>query len=743
MLPSDFINFNRMSKITKISLDGLWNYIPDSESRLSIEEVIFKLSSEKKIPMMKIPTNWQLAGLNNFSGTVWFIKTFLLSNIPPAKVKILDNELTILKFFGVDYFADVWLNSKFVGHHEGYFQSFYFDVTNAINLDSKNVLIVKVYSPLEEPGKVWPNKKKLIKGIFNHHDCRPGGWSLEHGQDKNTGGIWNIVEIEFTKKIFVENIKIETKLNQTEKFANIILDIKHFNAFRQNRVEKIFVEVFDPANKTVIKKEFEAKLKANKGEIKLSFKINNPKLWWCWELGEPGLYKLKINSQYFNSQEILFGIREVRLDEKSQFFLNGKRLFLRGTNLILTQFLSELTREKISNLVSLIKEANINIVRVHAHVNRKELYEEFNKQGILVWQDFALQWTYDESEEFKRNAVSQIKDMVSRFYNHPSIAFWCCHNEPGKQIKSLDPFLCKAVLSEDKSRIVRLASNYEEHAYDGWYWGNAEHFAAAPMGPLVTEFGAQALPEFNSLRKFLLPTKSGCPKSEGLLTKDSLRRIPTKGSIDPPDWELWRYHNFQYEQTFNVAQIEMGNNIKIFINNSQQYQADLIKTAIDFYRRKKNNGITGIFQFMFIDCWASITWSVIDYYGKKKLGYKTLKLAYQPVYVSIFSWQNKYFKGSKLNTDFWVINDLHKKFEDCVINFYFNDKKLAQKKNLFLEEDSIIKINNVEMDIHLPVKIKKGIYTINIELLDSNRKLLSLNNFQIEIVDNPSRLCGD
>jgi len=697
-----------MSKITKISLDGLWKYIPDSECHLSIEDIISKLSSEKEIRSMKIPTNWQLAGLNNFSGTVWFIKTFSL------KEKILDNELAILKFFGVDYFADVWLNSKFLGHHEGYFQSFYFDVTNAIDLYSKNVLIVEVNSPLEEPGKVWPDKKKLIKGIFNHHDCRPGGWSLEHGQDKNTGGIWNNIELEFTRKIFIENIKIETKLNQTEKSANIILDIKYYNTFRQNRVVRIFIEVFDPTNKTVIKKEFEVKLKSKRGETEVSFKINSPKLWWCWELGKQNLYKLKINSQYFNSQEILFGIREVKLDEKSQFFLNGERLFLRGTNLIPTQFLSELTREKISNLVSLIKEANINIVRSHAHVNRKELYDEFDKQGILVWQDFALQWTYDESEKFKRNAVSQIKDMVFQFYNHPSIAFWCCHNEPGKQIKSLDPFLYDAVLNEDKSRVVRLASNYEEHAYDGWYWGNKEHFAATPMGPLVTEFGAQALPQLSSLKKFL-----------------------TKESINPPDWKLWHYHNFQYEQTFNIAQIEKGKDTESFIHNSQQYQADLIKTAVDFYRRKKNNGITGIFQFMFIDCWSSITWSVIDYYGKKKLGYETLKLAYQPVYVSIFIRQKRYFKGAKLNIDLWMINDVHKRFGNCKANFYFDSKKLAERKNIFVGKDSITQIKNDEIDIHLPTKIKKGIYTIKIELLDSNRKLLSLNNFHIEIVDNP------
>ena len=94
---------------------------------------------------------------------------------------------------------------------------------------------------------------------------------------------------------------------------------------------------------------------------------------------------------------------------------------MRGTNIIPEQLLSKLTNSKIKKLVAWIKEANINIVRIHAHVNRQELYSELDKAGILVWQDFALQWTYDTSPEFKANAVSQIKDMVNQFYNHPSM----------------------------------------------------------------------------------------------------------------------------------------------------------------------------------------------------------------------------------------------------------------------------------------------------------------------------------
>ncbi len=419
---------------------------------------------------------------------------------------------------------------------------------------------------------------------------------------------------------------------------------------------------------------------------------------------------MNIEGENFGIQNVSFGIREVRLNDKREFFINGKRLFLRGTNVIPIQFLSELKDQKIQEQVSLIKEANINIIRMHAHVNRSEYYDECDRQGILVWQDFSLQWTYDESMEFTENAVSQIKDMVNLLSNHPSIAFWCCHNEPGKQIETLDPLLYEAVKSTDSSRIIRMASNYEEHPYDGWYWGNKEHFAAKPMGPLITEFGAQALPEIKSLKKI----------------------IPRK-DLENPAGKSWAYHNFQYEQTFNIAEVDRGKNVREFINNSQEYQSDLLKTAIDFYRRGKNKDITGIFQFMFIDCWPSITWSVVDYFGVKKKGYSALQKTFQPLYISVNVRQKKYFAGQKLKIDYWIINDFQRPYNLCRLIISIEGEIIYNVPVNVISEDSVDFCYWEDIDARLPGKIKTGKYRLDFELVQ-NEKTISSNNYEIEIV---------
>jgi beta-mannosidase len=652
---------------------------------------------------MSIPANWQLSGLNNFNGSVWFIKKFNL------KQHAAEKDLTILNFKGVDYFAEAWLNGEFLGKHEGYFQTFYFDVSGLINSHGKNLLVVKVTSPLESPGTVWPHKKKLIKGIFSHHDCRPGGWNPEYGQDRNTGGIWNDVSIIFARKVFIESVNISSAIKTDENKAFVKVSFNYYKKSSHVIIDSIYVLLKAPSGKE-IKKKYRVELNRVRGSCSFIIGADNPELWWCWELGEPNQYELKLTGEFFSSFN-KFGIREVFLDDKNNFYLNGKRLFLRGTNVIPEQNLSALDNKRIARQIKLIKEANINLIRIHAHVNRNEYYDECDRQGILIWQDFALQWTYDESPEFRDNACSQIKDMVKLLFNHPSIAFWCCHNEPGEQIETLDPHLNDAVLSLDTSRIVKLASNYEEHPYFGWYWGNKEHYSAVPMGPLVTEYGAQALPDLSSLNKFIGSKK-----------------------MFPPDWEKWEYHNFQYDQTFLVARVHAGKNIKEFINNSQSYQSSVIKTAADFYRRERFKKITGIFQFMFIDCWESITWSVVDYFEKKKAGYYTLQQVYQPIYVSVEERQKRYFPGNKLHIMLYIINDMQKIFTGCSVSFLFKSKSLGKINIDKIEQDSLKEISWRDLNIFLPKGIKEGKHKIDIEL-NSGRKTVSKNLIEIEVIN--------
>ncbi|UCH12372.1 MAG: hypothetical protein JSW18_06040, partial [Candidatus Omnitrophota bacterium] len=627
---------------------------------------------------IKVPSNWYLQGLDHH-GLLYYKKHFLMD-------RIKKNHAAYLMFHGIDYIADIWLNDHYVGHHEGYFQRFGYNVTKYLR--KKNELVVRVNSP-KEPLDEWPDKKRLVKGIFNLHDVRPGGWDPKHGQDMNTGGIWNNVEIMTTSNIVrVRRAYLSTE-KSTKKLAKINCQLSFFSKEKANfQLRTTFVPLnFKGRKKTFPLMEFEEK----KGfhDFKFDLELKNPKRWMVWDHGFPYMYKVSFEVLYegkvIDEMQTTFGIRTFSVDKQDQWWINGRKVFPRGTNFIPTQWLSEYDSEKISKDIELLKKAYVNAIRAHGHINRKELYDACDKAGILVYQDFALQWGYSNSKRFIKNACSQIKDMAFHLYNHPSIVMWCCHNEPFYSKSELDARLNRTLSRIDKTRHITQGSLFTEHAYPGWYYGHYKEFSGVPAGPLVTEFGAQALPNAESLRKFI-------PKEQ----------------LWYPDWKYWAYRNFRYEQTFNVARIKKGRSLKQFVANSQDYQAELLKYAIETMRREKYSKVTGLFQFMFVDPWPCISWSVVDYYRQPKKGYEILKSAYQPVLVSIrikrrplaiFTVKKKVERTGVLWDTMqvvWVTNDTHKKFKNVKLVLKVEDFKggmLAKKvKKINIPKDSSIAV---------------------------------------------------
>ncbi|GAH52149.1 unnamed protein product, partial [marine sediment metagenome] len=291
----------------------------------------------------------------------------------------------------VDYFCKVKLNGSLIGKHEGYFQEFSFPITDILK-DGENLLEVEVDSPRESVD-IWPNKKRLIKGIFSHHDTRPGSWDYEYGQDKNTGGIWNDVLIEEKSKICIEkNIKVSPLLLKDGR-ACLDIDISLDNNDFPQEIE-IKLEISGIGFKENFKINKKIFLSSGKNHIHLVKTLDKPKLWTTWDRGKSYLYNLRckiLNSakERMDEESVRFGIREIRIDDKWNWHLNGKRFFPRGTNFIPTQWLSEYDNKMIARDIRMLKEANVNAVRVHAHINRREFYKACDEAGILGLAGFS------------------------------------------------------------------------------------------------------------------------------------------------------------------------------------------------------------------------------------------------------------------------------------------------------------------------------------------------------------------
>lgn len=409
-----------------ISLDGTWQFKPghhtDTITQFSIKDIAHWDD-------IHVPANWYLEG-KDISGIAWYAKNFSLPVIPNSKH-------VLLNFAGVDYMADVWLNGHYIGAHEGYFQAFQFDITNAMKAGADNQLIVKVNSPLEKMGEDWSLHKRYIKGIFGHHDTRPGGAWTDRAQEKNTGGIWAPVTLEIHEAALIDNIKVipQLQLDQQSAIADTSVQIDLQQATAMPAKIQVTLTPHNFPSTEVVTQEIEQTLKSGMNTIHMPVSVKNPELWWPWEQGKPNLYKLSVkvvaNNQVIDSKTSIFGFREVRYNKaQNHWTINGQRLFLRGTNYIATQWLSEMTPERIAQDIALMKAANINIVRVHAHVTAADYYQQCDEAGLLNWQDFPLQWGYVDDKAFHQNATQQAWEMVNGLYNHPSIIAWSMINEP-------------------------------------------------------------------------------------------------------------------------------------------------------------------------------------------------------------------------------------------------------------------------------------------------------------------------
>jgi len=127
----------------RCSLDGTWRYRLEGDR--PGEELGYPDAGldDADWPEMALPTNWYLAEVGDFFGTIWFRRSF---RVPEA----FGAQRIFLRFGAVDYVADVWLNGTYLGHHEGMFNPFEFDVTQRLDRGGENVVVVKDAAPRDD-----------------------------------------------------------------------------------------------------------------------------------------------------------------------------------------------------------------------------------------------------------------------------------------------------------------------------------------------------------------------------------------------------------------------------------------------------------------------------------------------------------------------------------------------------------------------------------------------------------------
>lgn len=578
-------------------------------------------------------------------------------------------ERAFLVFDGMFYQGDVWLDGEYLGDTEGYFFPHRFEVTGALRARRDHSLTVEVGCPRPTDLKA----KRNLTGVFQHWDCIDPDW--------NPGGIWRPVRVERTGPVRIRSFKVLCREATAER---AVLDLEASLDTSEPTAASVTTSVLRPGGGTATEHHQQQALSSGANLMTWRVAVERPELWWPRGIGGQPLYRVSVEvrppggAPISDRRDVTTGLRQVRVRDFVAT-VNGERIFLKGANCGPTnRALGEATAEEMRRDVELAAEAGLDLIRVHAHVSRPELYDQADRSGMLIWQDLPLQWGYGN---VRRQAMAQAREAVALLGHHPSIAVWCGHNEPmaiavspgatssarkvarvaAAQVlpswnkTGLDRSLRRTLEHADGSRPVVSHSGImphpawgtDTHLYFGWYHGDERDLettlARFPVvGRFVSEFGAQAVPES---AEFMAPERWPDLDWEQLEQHHGLQRSIFEARVPPAEhatFDSWR-------------------------QATQQYQATLLRHHIETLRRLKYRPAGGFCMFLLADAQPAVSWSVLDHERRPKPGYRAVVEACAPVVIIADRPARSYQPGERLEVDVHAVSDLRTTIRDAVV----------------------------------------------------------------------------
>lgn len=427
---------------------------------------------------LTVPGDWnsQYEKLFYYEGTIWYKRSFdyTFSN---------HNNRLFVYFGAINYKAEVYLNGKKLGTHEGGFTPFYFEVTDIVK-SKDNYLVVKVDNK---------RHKEAIPTI------NTDWW--------NYGGITRDVTLIEEPKTFIQDYKIQLKKGNAKTISGYVA----LNNGAAN--EQITISI--PELK--INKSFATD---EKGNIQFDINVKNINY---WSPESPKLYEVFIKTAQQTLKDDI-GFRTIET-VGPDILLNGKSIFLRG---ICIHEENAMRGARAYNdadaLVALnwAKEMGCNYVRLAHYPHNEHIVRLADKMGMMVWEEIPVYWTVDfTNEKTLNNAKNQLGEAIYRDKNRAAIIIWSMANEtPPSDVRNT--FLKNLInhsKSLDDTRLVSAAlekhfkdgldvvddeiGNYLDivafNQYTGWYGGSLEEAPNAKWNIIfnkpvvISEFGGGAL----------------------------------------------------------------------------------------------------------------------------------------------------------------------------------------------------------------------------------------------------------
>lgn len=573
----------------------------------------------------------------------------------------IDDNL-FLRFDGIDTFADIYLNGTFLASTDNMLIAHEFPVPMLKHQGNELIVHIKP-TTITAREQIPPAGSMAMSynadALYTRKAAHMFGWDIF--PRILSAGLWRSVSLihknpERFREVFAYTMQIDHRSNRagiTVFFDTQVLgdDVREYSIVAKGSCGN---------------SHFFHRHKLWHTFGKFNFAIENVQLWWPKNAGAQNLYdtvfELYHGDTLVDIYSLRLGVRTVKLDRTSItdmngagefcFHINGKKIFMCGTNWVGADALPSNDHERLPKLLALLDDIGCNMVRCWGGsvYDEDAFYDFCDDKGILVWQDFAMGCAvYPQDEQFAQSMSKEVIQVVKRLRNHPCLAMWAGDNEcdyayaywsgidrdPNQNVitRQVIPSLLEL---HDYTRPYLPSSPYldavayregkafisEEHL-----WGPRDYYKSPfyvnSTCHFASEIGYHGCPSPQSIPKFI--------SREAIWPWQNNQEWlvhATSPSLDETSPYLYRIELMakQIRELFGT----IPDTLQEFALASQISQAEAFKSFIELFRCSKWRR-TGILWWNLADGWPQFSDAVVDYYFTKKLAYHYIKRAQQPV----------------------------------------------------------------------------------------------------------------
>ena len=442
---------------------------------------------------VSLPHTWndidgQDGGNDLYRGTAYYAKELEKIDLPKA-------DKYYLELNGANSSATVYVNGKKLASHDGGYSTWRVNITDV--LEDKNLFVVEVDNSQND--RVYPQNADFTFYGGLYRDVNILAVNNSHFDLEYYGG----PGIKVTPEVVENNANVEV-----EVFTTNTLETQKLNYILKDREGNII-----------------AQKETSSSETKVTFEIENVHLWHGKK--DPYLYSaevyLKQDDEVLDNVSTRFGCRTFKIDPELGFILNGEEYPLRGVSRHQDRWGigNALLPEHHEEDMDMICEVGATTIRLAHYQHDQYFYDLCDEKGMVIWAEIPYISTHMPNG--RENTISQMKELITQNYNHPSIVVWGLSNEITMSGESTEDLRENHVILNDlahemdKTRLttiacvsmcsmddpyVQIPDVVSYNHYFGWYGGDTsmngpwfdEFHAKYPNIPIgCSEYGCEAL----------------------------------------------------------------------------------------------------------------------------------------------------------------------------------------------------------------------------------------------------------